>query len=41
MDVIDWTKYSWLCYDPDTDRDKLMKEKSPTCPTTEHDEWNV
>ena len=27
MDRIDWGKYSLCCYDPDTDKDKLMKEK--------------
>ena len=41
MDRIDWTKYSWLCYDPDTDNGKLMKEKSLTCLMAEHGEWNV
>ena len=38
MDGIDWTKYSLLCYDPDTDKDKLLKEKSLTYPLAEHDE---
>ena len=41
MGGIDWTKCSLWCYDPDTDKDKLMKEKLLTCPMVEHDEWNV
>ena len=27
MDGIDWTQCSWLYYDPDTDRDKLMERE--------------
>ena len=38
---IDWNKYSWLCYDPNTDKDKMMKEKQLTCPMAEHGEWTM
>ena len=38
MDGIDWTQYSSLCYDLDTDKEKLMKEEQLTYPLAEHDE---